>query len=104
MTRGDLTLIVFILALLHTIFFRIKIKCSKCGKITKTTTYTQLGATWLFIGGAHVAYDFWQGETINPYFDLWFLAPAFYYLFSEPKIFCRHCLVGVPFNKKDLIK
>lgn len=104
MARGDLTLIVFILALLHTVLFRIKIKCPECGKTIKTSSYTQFGLTWLFIGGAHIVYDFLQGEDINPYFDLWFLTPALYYLCSETKVFCRHCLVGVPFNKEDIIK
>ena len=104
MTSGDVSYIVFFLALTYCIFFRIKIKCPECGKEIKTMTYTQAGATWLFMGVTRIVYDFLQGETINPYFDLWFLAPAFYYLFSEPKIFCRHCLVGVPFNKEDIIK
>ena len=103
MSSMDVTVIVIILLVLYGVFFTKKIKCPECKKEIKATTYAQLGVSWLCIAGSSLIYDFVVGNTIHYYFEVLFLTPAFYYLASEPKVYCRHCMKGVPFNKEDII-
>lgn len=104
MTHSDVSYIVFFLALTYCIFFRIKIKCPECGNIVKTLTYTQAGLVWLFLRGTRIIYDLVTGDRVNYYLEALFLTPAFYYLSSDPKFYCRHCMKGVPFSKEYMVK
>ncbi len=104
MTSKELSTVVFVLTLIYCIFFRKKIKCPECKNEIKTATYAQLGSVSLFIIGSDIVYDFVTGNSINYYLETLFLTPALYYLSSEPKFYCRHCMKGVPFRKEYIIK
>ncbi len=104
MIRSDVRNIVFFLALTYYIVFRIKIKCPECGNEIKTMTYTQVGLVWLFMRGTRLAYDLATGGSVDFYLETLLLTPAFYYLSSEPKFFCRHCMKGISFSKEYIVK
>ncbi len=100
----DLNVIIFVLALIYCVLFRKRIKCIECGKVIKTVTYAQLGTVLLLMTGSRIVHDLMVGDSINYYSRLLFLTPALYYLCSEPKFYCRHCMKGIPFRKEYLLK
>lgn len=104
MTSGDLTTAIFVSALIYYVFFCKKIKCPECEKEIKTITYAQLGIILLIMRGSAIVYDLITGHHINYYFEMLFLTPALYYLSSDPKFYCRHCMKGISFHKEYIVK
>lgn len=104
MTSGDLSSAIFVSALIYYVLFSKKIKCPECEKNIKTITYAQLGAILFIMRGSAIAYDLMTGGRVNYYFEMLFLTPALYYLCSEPKFYCRHCMKGIPFKTEYIIK
>ena len=104
MSSGTVTISVVVLLVVYGILFTKKIKCPECKKEIKATTYTQLGVSWLCISGSSLIFDIIVGNTIHYTFEFLFLTPVFYYLSSEPKVYCRHCMKGIPFSEENIIK
>jgi len=70
----------------------------------KTFSYRELGLSWLLGRLARFLYDIVTEATVNYSVELLCLAPAFYYLASEPKYYCRHCMAGVSFDRVEVVK
>ncbi len=97
-------LIIFAIDAVFFYFYIKKFKCPKCGKISKAITYREMGVSGAILIFAWIAYDLYYDNPVRITGYILLLVTDVYLLFSAPTFYCRHCMKGISFDKKDIVK
>ncbi len=83
------------------IFLGRKLECPECSKTSRTLSFRQVGVVMLISVVSLEAVKLYQGNYKSIITDALFWAMIWYLLSSGSKLFCWHCLKGVPINDCD---